>query len=69
MRIFLVLLECFIIKISTEWILRYWQYKHNYIDTYLHIYALTFAQPHKNNGNAFLLKKSGTLLNAQKIIR
>ena len=47
--IFLVYkLECSIIKISTEWILRCWQYKHNYIDTYLHTYVLTFVQPHKN---------------------
>ena len=41
--------ECFIIKISLAWIVRSWQYKHNYIDTYLHTYVLTFPQPHKIN--------------------
>ena len=45
-------LEFFIIEISTWRFWRCWQYKHNYIDKYLHIYiptyVLAFAQPHKN---------------------
>ena len=46
-------------KISLEWIVRCWQYKHNYIDTYLHIYVLRFAQPHKNKLNyLFTFKKN-----------
>ena len=36
-----------IINISIGWIVRGWQYKHNYIDTYLYTCVLTFAQPHK----------------------
>ena len=38
----LMKLECLIIKKSLEWILRCWQCKHNYIDTYLHAKAKNF---------------------------
>ena len=62
-RIFLVSkLECFIIKISTQWILRCWQYKYNYIDnTYLHTYLHIYLHLHshiKISWNVVLLKKT-----------
>ena len=65
-RIFLEYkLECFIIEISTQWILRCWQYKHNYINklptyTYLHRY-LHFQSHIKISWNVFLLKKTNKI--------
>ena len=47
-----------IIKISLAWIMRSWQYKHNYIDTYLHPYVLTFTEPHKNKLKEWLLRQN-----------
>ena len=41
-KIFLVKLECLIIKKSLQPILKCWQCKHNYIDTYLHAKAKNF---------------------------
>ena len=56
-KIFLVQLECFIIKVPTQWTLRCQQYKHNYKDANLHTYVLTFAQPHKNKLKRLFTKK------------
>ena len=38
----------YIIKKFLEQILRCWQCRHNFIDTYLHAYILTYTQPYKN---------------------
>ena len=45
---FLVLLECFVSKMSIKWIAKCSQCKRNNINTYLLTYVLTFAQPRKN---------------------
>ena len=44
----------YIIKKSLEQILRYWQCKQNFIDTYLHAYILTYTQPYKNKLSCLL---------------